>query len=118
MPTLSPIRNEIFIEFQNLLPQATVLQQMQSLLDPQRSDIHAMADLLAQGTEQARHNAHQLKGACQLMGFTSMADILARIEHAAAQQDSATPIALMPQLFNAANETRLAVASLLVHKAA
>jgi HPt (histidine-containing phosphotransfer) domain-containing protein len=118
MHTPSPIHSEIFIDFQNLLPQVTVRQQMQSLSDPQNSDIHAMVDLLVQGTEQAKHNAHQLKGACQLMGFTSMAEILASIEYAIAHKDSVEHKALVAQLFNAANETRIAVASLLIHKAA
>lgn len=112
-----PIHAEIFAEFQNLMPQVTLLQQMQSLLDPQRSDVHAMVDLLDQGAEQAQRSAHQLKGACLVMGFTSMADILTRIEYASMQQDHAVPIALREQLFSAANETRLAVANLLVHKA-
>ncbi len=113
----SPIHAEIFAEFQNLMSQDTVMHQMQLLLDPQHSDVHAVVDLLDQDAEQAKRSAHQLKGACQLMGFTSMADILSRIEHAATQQDNAVPIALRQQLFNAANETRLAVAHLLVHKA-
>jgi HPt (histidine-containing phosphotransfer) domain-containing protein len=104
---------QIFAEFRDLLPHATVQQQLHTLLDAQHTALGAMEALLMTQREQGGRVAHQLKGACLLMGFNHMAGILARIEHAALRTQDVVPAKLLEELRAAANDTRLVVAGIL-----
>jgi HPt (histidine-containing phosphotransfer) domain-containing protein len=109
MPSFSPLDSDIFAEFVDLMPPESVQAQLHALLDVQHSDIHALAALLSQNDAQASHKAHRLKGACMIMGFTAMKDVLAQIESAAKQLQPADATALLEPLYRAVDATRLAV---------
>jgi HPt (histidine-containing phosphotransfer) domain-containing protein len=111
MPSLLPINADIFAEFVDLMSPESVQAQLHALLDVQRSDIHALAALLSQSDAQASHKAHRLKGACMIMGFTAMTDVLSQIESTTKQLQPADATALLEPLYAAVDATRLAVAA-------
>jgi HPt (histidine-containing phosphotransfer) domain-containing protein len=109
MPSFLPIDASIFAEFVDLMPPQSVQEQLHALLDVQHSDIHALAALLSQSDVQASRKAHQLKGACMIMGFTAMTNVLFQIESTAKQAQHADATALLEPLYAAVEATRVAV---------
>lgn len=109
----SLIDAQMFAEFRDLLPPATVQQQLHILLDARHTAVDAMGALLVAQCEEGGRVAHQLKGACLLMGFNGMAGILARIEAAARDKQHDVTAKLLEDLRVAANDTRLLVAHIL-----
>jgi HPt (histidine-containing phosphotransfer) domain-containing protein len=113
MINTSPINAHIYAEFVDLMPPESVQEQLHALLDAHRSDIHALAILLTEDRVQASRSAHRLKGACMIMGFTAMTEVLFHIEKTVKHTQEADAAALMAPLRLAVDATRQAVAALM-----
>ena len=103
----------VYQEFVALMPRKTVHRQWQALLGPDSPEIALIASAVAaHDWPAASRLAHQLKGACMLMGLTALASALTDIEQAADNAPAQNPGALLNQLAQDVEATRYALGGL------
>ena len=95
------------------MPRETVDRQWRALFGPESPEITPIASALAaHDWPAASRLAHQLKGACMLMGLTALTTVLTQIEQAAENAPAANPGALLKQLAQDLAATRQALVAL------
>jgi two-component system, sensor histidine kinase len=80
-PALEVFDARIFYEFSELMPVEMVQKQLETFFGEGREAIHIISKTIDSGIRDAVvENAHAMKGVCLLLGFTAMANTLAKIE--------------------------------------
>ena len=109
----SVLNATVYLEFLAFMPRETVNRQWRALFGPDSPEITPIASALAaQDWPAASRLAHQLKGACMLMGLTALTTVLTQIEQAAEHAPADNPGALLKQLAQDLAATRQALVAL------
>ncbi len=107
------INTEIYQEFVDLMPAATIDKQLQAIFDRDDNDITSIeAAMNAGNLPEAKRLAHQLKGVCMLMGFTHLGHALSQTEQASAGGQEKSCPDLLASLRYSVDKTRLALDTL------
>ncbi|MDO8456688.1 MAG: response regulator [Burkholderiaceae bacterium] len=106
------VSTQVFQDFVDLMPAATVKQQLAALFGGKNNEVNDLAASLSSNDRaDAGEKAHRLKGVCLLMGLTTIANTLAKIEAALLHPHIDFPSSLLAQLWTDVDDTRVVMAS-------
>jgi two-component system, sensor histidine kinase len=107
------VNTQIYQDFVDLMPKATIDKQIRALFDNDDSDIKLIEAALNTGdVAEAKRLAHQLKGVCMLMGFTHLGNALAQTEQASSNGQAPSNAALLAALRQSLDSTHTALRAL------
>jgi two-component system, sensor histidine kinase len=113
-PNLDEIINtQIYQEFVDLMPAATIDKQLHAIFGEDGNDITLIeAAVNSANFPEAKRLAHQLKGVCMLMGFTHLGHALSQTEHASVNNQAQWYADLLAKLRQSVDQTHLALNAL------